>query len=78
LFLKTITDVENRYMPRLPQSQATGFETIILSVGCGLPSLTGPWTTNTAAVLTTNSQAGGYQFSIPTPGSVEFYQVRSP
>jgi sugar lactone lactonase YvrE len=42
------------------------------------PSLTGPWTTNTAAVLTTNAQAGGFQYSIPTPGSVEFFQVRSP
>jgi sugar lactone lactonase YvrE len=42
------------------------------------PNLTGPWTTNTGAVLTTNAQAGGYQFSIPLPNSVQFYQVRSP
>jgi sugar lactone lactonase YvrE len=42
------------------------------------PKITGPWTINTGAVLTTNTQAGAYQFSIPTPGSAEFYQVRSP
>jgi hypothetical protein len=42
------------------------------------PNLTGSWTTNTTAVLTTNAQTDGFQFSIPTPGSVEFYQVRSP
>ena len=42
------------------------------------PSLTGPWTTNAAAVLTRNAQTGGYQFSVPVTGSVEFYQLRSP
>jgi sugar lactone lactonase YvrE len=41
-------------------------------------SITGPWTTNTAAVLSTNAQATGYQFTLPVPGSTEFYQVRSP
>jgi sugar lactone lactonase YvrE len=42
------------------------------------PNITGPWMTNTVTVLTTNSQTGVYQFSLPVPGSVEFYQVRSP
>jgi hypothetical protein len=42
------------------------------------PDLTQPWTTNTAAVLTTNALSGGYQFSLPAPGSTAFYQVRSP
>jgi sugar lactone lactonase YvrE len=38
-------------------------------------SATGPWTTNTAASLATNAQAGGYQFTLPVPGSTQFYQV---
>ncbi|MHB8519486.1 MAG: NHL domain-containing protein [Limisphaerales bacterium] len=42
------------------------------------PAVNGPWTTNTTAVLTRNAQTGGYQFSVPVPGSVEFYQLRSP
>jgi sugar lactone lactonase YvrE len=42
------------------------------------PSITGPWTTNTAAVLARNARTGGYQFSVPVPGSVGFYQLRSP
>jgi sugar lactone lactonase YvrE len=41
-------------------------------------SLAAPWTTNTSAVLTTNAQNGGYQFSLPVLNFVEFYQVRSP
>jgi sugar lactone lactonase YvrE len=42
------------------------------------PSITGPWRTNTAAVLSRNAQTGGYQFSVPRPNAVEFYQLRSP
>ena len=42
------------------------------------PTLAGPWTTNTSAALTTNVQTGGFQFSVPTPKAIEFYQVRSP
>jgi hypothetical protein len=42
------------------------------------PNLTGPWTTNTSAVLTTNAQTGAYQFAIPVPDSLAFYQERSP
>ena len=42
------------------------------------PNLTGPWTTNTTAILTTNAQSGSYQYSLPAPGSVEFYQLRLP
>jgi sugar lactone lactonase YvrE len=42
------------------------------------PAITGPWTTNTGAVLTRNAQTGGYQFSVPVHGSTEFYQLRSP
>jgi len=41
-------------------------------------SVTGPWTTNASPVLTTNAQSGGYLFSLPVPGSAEFYRVRSP
>jgi hypothetical protein len=41
-------------------------------------SLTGRWTTNTAAVLTTNAQTGGFQFLLPVPGAIEFYQLLSP
>ena len=40
--------------------------------------ITGPWTTNTVAVLTTNTPAVSYQFSVPLPGSIEFFRVRSP
>ncbi len=42
------------------------------------PALSGPWTTNSAAVVSTNAMSGGYQFTLPTPGSTEFYQLRSP
>jgi hypothetical protein len=42
------------------------------------PAITGPWATNTAAVLTTNAQSGGYQFTLPVSGSTEYYRVRSP
>ena len=42
------------------------------------PNITGPWTTNSAAILTTNAQSGSFQFSVPLPGSIEFYQLRSP
>ena len=42
------------------------------------PNITGPWATNTGAVLTTNAETGLYQFFLLIPGSVEFYQVRSP
>ena len=42
------------------------------------PSITGPWATNTGAVLTTNAQTGLYQFSLPLPASVEFYEIGSP
>ena len=42
------------------------------------PRITGPWTTNTAAVLTTNAQTGVFQFSVPFPITTEFYQLRSP
>jgi len=41
-------------------------------------AITGPWTTNTNAVLTTNAQSGGYQFTLPVPVSTEFFQVQSP
>ena len=41
------------------------------------PAVNGPWTTNTAAVLTRNAQTGGYQFAVPVTGSVGFYQLRS-
>jgi hypothetical protein len=42
------------------------------------PNLPGSWTTNTAAILMTNAQTGGYQFSVPTSNAIEFYRVRSP
>jgi hypothetical protein len=42
------------------------------------PTITGPWTTNTGAVLTTNAQTGGYGFSVPIPGSGEFFKLQSP
>jgi sugar lactone lactonase YvrE len=41
-------------------------------------NVTGPWTTNSGAVLATNLQSGGYKFSIPAPGSTQFYRVRAP
>jgi streptogramin lyase len=41
------------------------------------PAITGPWTTNASAVLTTNAQSGGYEFTLPVPASTEFYRVRS-
>ena len=40
------------------------------------PTITGPWTTNTSAILTTNAQTGSYQFALPVPDAVAFYQVR--
>jgi sugar lactone lactonase YvrE len=42
------------------------------------PFITGPWTTNTGALLATNTQSGGYQFMLPVPASTQFLQVRSP
>jgi hypothetical protein len=42
------------------------------------PSVTGPWTTNTSAVLTTNAQSGSYEFTMPVPGSTAFFRVRLP
>ena len=41
-------------------------------------SVTGPWTTNSAAILSTNAQPGSYQFTLPAPSVVAFYQARSP
>jgi hypothetical protein len=55
-------------------SQGTTFSFTLLQT----PILTAPWTTNTTAVLSTNVQSGEFQFTIPVPNAVEFYQVRSP
>jgi len=41
-------------------------------------AITGPWTTNSAAVLTSNAQPRGFLFTLPVLGSTEFFQVRSP
>jgi hypothetical protein len=41
-------------------------------------SVTGPWTTNTSAVFSTNAVSGGYQFSVPSPLPTGFYRIRSP
>jgi hypothetical protein len=41
-------------------------------------NLAGPWATNHEAILTTNSQAGGYQLSLPAPASTAFFELRSP
>ena len=56
----------------LTQGSASSF-TLLQS-----PAVTGPWTTNTTAILTTNDTTGGYQFSLTAPASTEFFQVRSP
>jgi hypothetical protein len=42
------------------------------------PSLASPWTTNADAVLTTNAEHRGYQFTLPAPESTKFYRVRTP
>jgi hypothetical protein len=42
------------------------------------PYITGPWTMNTAAVLSTNAVSDGHQFSVPAPASTVFYRVQSP
>jgi hypothetical protein len=41
-------------------------------------SVSGPWTPNTRAILTTNAQVGSFQFTLPRPDSPEFYELRSP
>jgi sugar lactone lactonase YvrE len=40
-------------------------------------AVTGPWTTNSSAILTTNGLTGGYQFALPIPAATEFYKLRS-
>ncbi len=42
------------------------------------PVVTGPWSSNTTAVLTTNAQSGGYLFTLPLPNSTGFYKIQSP
>jgi hypothetical protein len=42
------------------------------------PRLTGPWTTNTGATLTTNLAGALYQFTATSSGSTTFYCVRAP
>lgn len=38
----------------------------------------GPWTTNTAATLTTNTPGVSYRFSAPVAANVKFYRVQTP
>jgi hypothetical protein len=40
--------------------------------------LTGPWSTNSSAVLTTVVPDSSYYFTVPTSGASEFYRVESP
>jgi hypothetical protein len=40
--------------------------------------VTGPWVTNTTAVLKTNAPGTSYTFAAPTAGMDEFYRVQSP
>jgi O-glycosyl hydrolase len=40
--------------------------------------ITGPWTTNTAAILATNAQSGLPEFTLPAPSATEFYQIQAP
>ncbi len=41
-------------------------------------AVTGPWITNHSAVLATNSQSGGFQFTLPLSAASGFYRLRSP
>jgi hypothetical protein len=40
--------------------------------------LTGPWTTNASAVLTTNLAGSLYQFTTTVSGGTTFYRIRAP
>jgi len=40
--------------------------------------LSGQWTTNNAAVLTTNTPGVSYKFTAPTAGARQFYKIKSP
>lgn len=40
--------------------------------------VTGVWTTNTAALLTTNIAGSSFQFTVPAQSSVQFYRIQTP
>ncbi len=42
------------------------------------PQISGPWVTNSSAVLVTNVPGAVYTFSVPTAGADEFYRVQTP
>ena len=87
--LKTVTVVSNAAptivlsMPSLANQQVV----LNFTVSGATPSsfhllqtaqATVPWTTNNAAVLTTNIPGSSYRFTVTNASSVEFYRVQSP
>jgi hypothetical protein len=55
-------------------SQGSSSSFLLLESG----NLTGPWATNTIAVLATNTISGGYRFTLPRPAASEFYRILAP